>query len=68
MAFAATIRTAFVQEDHAAASTQWRQLADSLSSRFETLAPLMDEAKTDVLALVAFPTDHRTKIYSSNPL
>ena len=44
---AAAIRTAFVQEDHAAASAQWRQVADTLHPRFETLARLMDEAEPD---------------------
>ena len=65
---AAAIRTAFVQEDHAAASTQWRQVADSLRPRFETLARLMDEAEADVLAFMTFPRDHSSKIHSSNPL
>ena len=65
---AAAIRTAFIQEDHAAASTQWRQVAGSLHPRFETLARLMDEAEPDVLAFMTFPRDHSTKIHSSNPL
>ena len=65
---AAAIRTAFVQEDHAAASTQWRQVADTLRPRFETLARLMDEAEPDVLAFMTFPRDHSSKIHSSNPL
>ena len=65
---AAAIRTAFVQEDHAAASAQWRQVADTLHPRFETLARLMDEAEPDVLTFMTFPRDHSTKIHSSNPL
>jgi transposase-like protein len=65
---AAAIRTAFVQEDHEAAATQWRQLADSLRPRFEKLAELMDQAEEDVLAFMTFPKDHRTKIHSTNPL
>ena len=65
---AAAIRTAFVQEDHAAASAQWRQVAGSLHPRFETLARLMDEAEPDVLTFMTFPRDHSTKIHSSNPL
>ena len=51
---AAAIRTAFIQEDHAAASAQWRQVADTLRPRFETLARLMDEAEPDVLAFMTF--------------
>jgi transposase-like protein len=65
---AAAIRTAVVQEDHEAAATQWRQLADSLRPRFEKLAELMDQAEEDVLAFMTFPKDHRTKIHSTNPL
>jgi transposase-like protein len=65
---AAAIRTAFVQEDHKAAVTQWRQVADSLRPRFNDLAELMDQAEQDVLAFMTFPKDHRTKIHSTNPL
>jgi putative transposase len=65
---AAAMRTAFVQEDHAAAFTQWRQVADSLRKRFKNLAKLMDEAEQDVLAFMTFPKDHRSKIHSTNPL
>ena len=65
---AAAIRTAFIQEDHAAASAQWRQVADTLRPRFETLARLMDEAEPDVLAFMTFLKDHSSKIHSSNPL
>ena len=64
----AAIRTAFIQEDHAAASAQWRQVVDTLCPRFETLARLMDEAEPDVLAFMTFPRDHSSKIHSSNPL
>ena len=65
---AAAIRTAFVQEDYDAAVKQWRQVAESLRPRFETLAELMDQAEQDVLAFMTFPKDHRTKIHSTNPL
>ena len=65
---AAAIRTAFVQETPAAASRQWRQIADSLRPRFEKLAQLMDDAEVDVLAFMSFPRDHHTKIHSTNPL
>ena len=65
---AAAIRTAFVQETAAAASRQWRQVADGLRSRVEMLAQLMDDAEADVLAFMSFPSEHHTKIYSTNPL
>ena len=65
---AAAIRTAFVQEDHAGALTQWRQVADSLRAKFEKLAALMNQAEPDVRAFMTFPKEHRTKIHSTNPL
>ena len=65
---AAGIRTAFAQEDHAAAVAQWRQVAESLRPRFPKLAVLMDEAEDDVLAFMTFPKDHWAKIHSTNPL
>ena len=65
---AAAIRTAFVQEDYDAAVKQWRQVAESLRPRFETLAELMHQAEQDVLAFMTFPKDHRSKIHSTNPL
>ena len=65
---AAAVRTAFVQEDTASASRQWRQIADSPRPRFEKLAQLMDDAEADVLAFMTFPSEYRTKIHSTNPL
>jgi putative transposase len=64
----AFIGTAFVQDDAAAASAQWRQVADQLRSKVPKLAALMDEAEADVLAFMTFPKDHRPKIHSLNPL
>ena len=65
---AAAIRTAFVQEDADAATRQWRQVADSLRPRSEKLAKLMDEAEPDVLAFMTFPSEHRTKIHSTDEM
>jgi putative transposase len=64
----AFIGTAFVQEDAAAARTQWRCVADQLRPKVPKLAGLMDEAEHDVLAFMTFPKDHRVKIHSTNPL
>jgi putative transposase len=64
----AFIGTAFVQDDAAAASAQWRQVADQLRSKVPKLAALMDEAEADVLAFMTFPKDHRPKIHSLNSL
>jgi transposase-like protein len=65
---AAFIATAFAQDDAAAARIQWRQVADQLRPKVPKLAAMMDEAEPDVLAYMAFPKDHRTKLHSTNPL
>ena len=65
---AAGIRQAFVQPDHAAATATWRHVADQLRPRWPKLGTLMDNAEADVLAYVAFPSRHRTKLHSTNPL
>jgi len=64
----AFIATAFAQEDAAAATAQWRQVADQLRPKVPKLAALMDEAEFDVLAYMTFPKDHRVKIHSTNPI
>ena len=65
---AAAIRQAFVQPDHESATAAWRHIADQLRSRWPKLGDLMDDAETDVLAYMAFPARHRTKLHSTNPL
>lgn len=65
---AAAIRTAFAQEDQQAAHRQWREIADSLRGRFPKVAERMDAAEHDVLAHMAFPAEHWSKIHSTNPL
>jgi putative transposase len=64
----AGINTAFAQDTHESASTQWRVVADQLREKFPKLASLMDEAETDVLAFMTFPKAHRVQIHSTNPL
>ena len=65
---AAAIRQVFVQPDHAGATTAWRHVADQLRERWPKLGTLMDDAEADVLAYMAFPARHRTKLHSTNPL
>lgn len=65
---AATIRTVFVQPDAASAREQWRRVSDSFRDRFPRLADLMDDAESDVLAYLAFPSAHWRQIWSNNPL
>jgi putative transposase len=64
----AFIATAFAQETPEAASQQWRAVADQIRPKVSKLATLMDEAEEDVLAYMAFPKEHRTKLYSNNPI
>lgn len=64
----AFIATAFAQDDAEAARAQWRRVADQLRPKVPKLATLMDEAETDVLAYMTFPTQHRAKLHSTNPL
>ncbi|MDE1571253.1 IS256 family transposase [Aquabacter sp. P-9] len=64
----AFIATAFAQDDAAAASKQWRAVADQLRQKLPKLATLMDEAEPDVLAYMSFPAQHRAKLHSTNPL
>src|SRR4051794_4181167 len=65
---AAAIRQAFLQPDAAAAHNTWRHVADQLRARWPKLAALMDDSEHDVLAYMAFPFQHRTKLHSTNPL
>ena len=64
----AFIATAFAQEDAEAATQQWRRVADQLRPKVPRLATLMDESEADVLAYMTFPSQHRTKLHSTNPL
>ena len=64
----AFMSAAFAQEDEAAARQQWRRVADQLRPKLPKLAAFLDEAETDVLAYMTFPTAHRAKLHSTNPL
>jgi putative transposase len=64
----AFIATAFAQETAADAKQQWRKVADQLRPTVPKLAALMDSAEDDVLAYMSFPSQHRAKLHSTNPL
>jgi putative transposase len=64
----AFVATAFAQDDADSAKQQWRRVADQLRPKVPKLAALMDEAEPDVLAYMTFPTQHRAKLHSTNPL
>jgi len=65
---AATIRTVFAQPEPEMARQTWRQVAEGFRSRYPKLATLLDAAEADVLAYLAFPSDHWRQIWSNNPL
>lgn len=65
---AAAIRQAFEQPDRKHAGETWRHVAEQLRTRWPKLADLMDASEHDVLAYMAFPRQHRTKLHSTNPI
>jgi transposase-like protein len=52
---AAVFRTIFAQPDAATVANTWDSVRDRLAAAFPKIGPLMDEAKTEVLAITAFP-------------
>jgi putative transposase len=65
---AAVFRTIFAQPDAATVAATWDSVRDQLAAAFLKIGPLMDEAKTEVLAFTAFPRSHWPKVWSTNPL
>jgi transposase-like protein len=65
---AATIRTVFAQPDPTSAHEQWRRVADGFRVPYPKLADLMDDAETEVLAYLDFPSGHWRQLWSTNPL
>jgi putative transposase len=64
----AALRQAFIQPDRASAAQTLRHVADQLRTKWPKLGTFIDDSETDVLAHLDFPTQHRTKIHSTNPL
>jgi transposase-like protein len=65
---AAFTRTVFAQPDEASARSQLRQVCDRLEASFPKAAAILADAETDVLAYLACPREHWTKVWSTNPL
>lgn len=65
---AAAMRQAFIQPDRAAASQALRHVADQLRDRCPKLGTFIDDSETDVLTHLDFPSQHRTRIHSTNSL
>jgi transposase-like protein len=64
----AALRQAFLQPDQQSARQTWRHVADQLRPRWPKLGTLMDDSEDDILAFMAFPAQHRTKLHSANTL
>ncbi len=64
----AALRQTFIQPDRATASQTLRHVADQLRPKWPRLAAFIDDSEADVLAHMDFPSQHRTKIHSTNPL
>src|SRR5215207_9508033 len=67
-AVVAMLKTIFAQDSAPSAQEQWASVAHALRERFPKLAELMDGARDDVLAYMAFPREHWPQIASTNPL
>lgn len=65
---AAALRQVFLQPDQDAARQSFRHVADQLRPRWPKLAAFLEESEHEVLAYLAFPLQHRTKLHSTNPL
>jgi transposase-like protein len=65
---AAFVRTIFAQPDDAAARAQLHAVAERLATSFPKAAEVLLAAEDDVLAYLACPREHWTKIWSTNPL
>lgn len=65
---AAAIRTIFAASDIEEARAQLRLVADGLEAKYPAVSELLTNAEDDVIAHMAFPQEHWTKIASTNPL
>lgn len=64
----AAIRTIFAQPTQAEAKRQLVEVVTSLRGRWSKAADVLEGADDDVLAYMAFPQGHWTRIDSTNPL
>jgi putative transposase len=65
---ASMFRMVFAQPDAAAVTATWDEIRDRLAMSFPKIGPLMDDAKSEVLAFTTFPKAHWQKTWSTNPL
>lgn len=65
---AAAIRTIFAQPDREAAEQQLAEVVQAMRRRWPQAAEILERAEDDILAYMAFPQKHWSRIYSTNPL
>jgi putative transposase len=65
---AAAIRTIFAQPNQVAAQAQLHEVAQTLQGRWNKAAQVLLAAADDVLAHMLFPTEHWSRLDSTNPL
>jgi transposase-like protein len=65
---AAALRTIFTQPTRTAAGEQLLEVAQGLARYWSKAAQVVRDAGEDILAYMAFPRHHWTRIYSTNPL
>jgi transposase-like protein len=65
---AAALRTVFAQPHRQAAGEQLAEVVEAMRPRWPKAAKLVAEGEEDILAYMAFPPEHWTRIYSTNPL
>lgn len=65
---AAAVRTIFAQPNRQAAGQQLQEVVQALQARWKEAAKVLIEAEEDVLAYMAFPREHWTRIFSTNVL
>lgn len=65
---AAALRTIFAQPNQEAAHQQLAEVARAMEERWPKAAAVLLAGEDDVLTYMAFPPEHWTRIYSTNPL
>lgn len=65
---AAGLRTIFAQPDRVSAGQQLEVVAQTMERRWPKAAQVLREGEEEVLAYMAFPQEHWTRLYSTNPL
>jgi len=65
---AALVRMVFAQPNRELAKRQVTEVVRVVEARWPQAAAVLLEAEDDVLAYMAFPPEHWTRIYSTNPL